>query len=429
MPREMKDSGIEWIGEIPANWRVLRGKNCLTLLDRKPREEDSIITCFRDGVVTLRSKRREDGFTISEKETGYQGINKGDLVVHGMDGFAGAIGISDSNGKGTPILNVLDSHEDKKYLVYFLRSAALKGYFLATATGIRVRSCDLRWPKLAAMPFALPSRVEQTRIADYLDYKCSQIDSLVSNIEAQIVKLDEYKKALITQTVTKGLDPNVELKDSGVEWIGEIPKRWEIYNPKYLFKQQVARAKLGQKQLTASQKYGVISQKEFMNRENQSIVPVEKDFSILKQVVPGDFVISMRSFQGGLEYSDMEGSISSAYVMVHKTNDQVENRYYKWLFKSSCYIDALQPTSNLIRDGQAMRFTNFQLVRIPLPPIDEQKDIAVYLDQKCHQIDSLKDSLIQQKKSLSDYKKTLIFDYVTGKKEVPTSWDKERSDE
>lgn len=111
--RPMKDSGIEWIGEIPANWGVLRGKVILTLLERSVMADDGVITCFRDGEVTLRSKRREEGFTISLQEIGYQGIEPGDLVVHGMDGFAGAIGISDSRGKGTPVLNVLDSTENK----------------------------------------------------------------------------------------------------------------------------------------------------------------------------------------------------------------------------------------------------------------------------------------------------------------------------
>ena len=144
MAREMKDSGIAWVGSIPQSWNIQRGKNILKILERPVKDDDGIITCFRDGEVTLRSNRREDGFTMSDKEIGYQGIDVGDLVVHGMDGFAGAIGISDSRGKATPVLNVMDSSQNKRYLMYFLRALAYKDVFMSLSTGIRVRSCDLR---------------------------------------------------------------------------------------------------------------------------------------------------------------------------------------------------------------------------------------------------------------------------------------------
>ena len=115
---EFINTEIPWIGEIPSHWRVMRGKTILTLLSRPASDDDEIITCFRDGEVTLRKNRREDGFTVSLQEIGYQGIEPGDLVVHGMDGFAGAIGISDSRGKSTPVLNVMDSAENKRFLMF-----------------------------------------------------------------------------------------------------------------------------------------------------------------------------------------------------------------------------------------------------------------------------------------------------------------------
>ena len=152
------------------------------------------------------------------------------------------------------------------------------------------------------------------------------------------------------------------------------------------------------------------------------IVTVEKDFDILKHVEAGDFVISMRSFQGGLEYSENTGSISSAYVMLRPNPSRVFNRFYKWLFKSQIYIDALCSTSNMVRDGQAMRYSNFAQVRLYVVPMDEQQEIAAYLDEKCTAIDSLiasKESLITE---LEAYKKSLIYEYVTGKKEVPESY-------
>ncbi|MCC2717936.1 restriction endonuclease subunit S [Finegoldia magna] len=199
---EMKDSGIEWIGEIPKHWEVVKGKYILNLLKRLVRDTDEVITCFRDGEVTLRSNRREDGFTFSDKEIGYQGINAGDLVVHGMDGFAGAIGISDSRGKGSPVLNVIDSSENKKYLMYYLRIMAYSDVFTALATGIRVRSVDLRWNKLANLYYPLPRNNEQNQIVDYIDKKTKLIDDYIAIKQKQLEILEEYKKSLIYEYVT-----------------------------------------------------------------------------------------------------------------------------------------------------------------------------------------------------------------------------------
>ena len=198
----MKDSGVEWIGKIPEGWEVRRGKSVLNLLGKPVLDTDEVITCFRDGEVTLRKNRREDGFTFSDKEIGYQGIDIGDLVVHGMDGFAGAIGISDSRGKASPVLIVLDSNQNKKYLMYYLRSMAYRDIFLALSTGIRVRSCDLRWNKLSLLPFLVPSLEEQNEIVDYIDSKLNHIDTLIALKQSKIEKLQEYKKSLIYEYVT-----------------------------------------------------------------------------------------------------------------------------------------------------------------------------------------------------------------------------------
>ena len=199
---EMNDSGVEWIGKIPADWDVFKGKYVLKYLQKPVKQEDDVITCFRDGEVTLRKNRREDGFTMSDKEIGYQGVDVGDLVVHGMDGFAGAIGISDSRGKASPVLNVLDSSMVKKFIMYYLRSMAYGNVFTAIATGIRVRSCDLRWNKLANLPYPVPPFEEQRQIADFLDQKCSEIDQTISEKQLQLETLAEYKKSLIYEYVT-----------------------------------------------------------------------------------------------------------------------------------------------------------------------------------------------------------------------------------
>lgn len=198
----MKQSGIPWAESIPAHWDIQKGKYTFRLLQRPVKEDDGVITCFRDGEVTLRSNRREDGFTMSAKEYGYQGIEPGDLVVHGMDGFAGSIGISDSRGKGTPVLNVLDSKYNKRYLMYYLRNMAYGDVFLALSTGIRVRSCDLGWKKLGEIRIVLPPIEEQEKIADYIDHKLDEIQNAIVNKTQQTETLKAYKSSLIYEYVT-----------------------------------------------------------------------------------------------------------------------------------------------------------------------------------------------------------------------------------
>ena len=199
---EMKDSGIQWISKMPSHWEVIRGKYILRYMQKPVRENDGVITCFRDGEVTLRSNRREDGFTMSDKEIGYQGVDVGDLVVHGMDGFAGAIGISDSRGKASPVLNVMDTKQNKRYIMYYLRSMAYSDVFVALATGIRVRSCDLRWNKLADLPYPVPNIEEQTAIVEHIDATLEKTDAVIGEKKSQIETLNEYKKSLIYEYVT-----------------------------------------------------------------------------------------------------------------------------------------------------------------------------------------------------------------------------------
>lgn len=199
---EMKDSGIQWVGEIPAHWDVEKGKYCLRYVQKPTKPDDDVITCFRDGEVTLRKNRREEGFTISLKEIGYQGIDVGDLIVHGMDGFAGSIGISDSRGKASPVLNVLDTNHNKRYIMYYLRNMAYNGVFLALATGIRVRTCDTNWGKLRELPYILPPKHEQDAIAKHIDTVLSAVDDLIKDKQNQLETLAEYKKSVIYEYVT-----------------------------------------------------------------------------------------------------------------------------------------------------------------------------------------------------------------------------------
>lgn len=198
--------------------------------------------------------------------------------------------------------------------------------------------------------------------------------------QKQIKLLKERRQIIIDRAATQGIDPHAQYKDSGTNWIPQIPKHWNLIYSKKLFAQRKDKAFPDDIQLTSSQKYGIISQTEYMKIEGRRLTVVMTGSDILKHVGAGDFVISMRSFQGGLEYSYIEGKISSAYVMLIPNKEKVYDEYFKWLFKSKSYIKALQGTSDLVRDGQALRYANFAKVYLPEIPLDEQKEIAEYID-------------------------------------------------
>lgn len=419
--REMKDSGVEWVGEIPKEWKIDKIKYHLKRNEPKNHGNAIVLSVYRDYGVIPKDSRDDNHNVTSEDTSKYKYVKKGQLVINKMKAWQGSLAVSDYNGIVSPayfIYDFTDEEYNHKYFHYLVRSC-YKEEFKRISGGIREGQWDLSPEAFANTLALLPPLVEQKYIANYLDIQCSEIDATAEDIQKEISLLEDYKKSVITEAVTKGLNPDAEMKDSGVKWIGEIPVNWQAVNPRWLFAQRKDRAKKGMEQYTASQKYGVISQKDYMNRIGGSIVTVQKDFDILKMVCEGDFVIHMRSFQGGLEYSEHTGSISSAYVMLIPQKNTGECRYFKWLFKSASYINALQSTSNLIRDGQAMRYSNFIQIIIPYPPLDEQQQIADFLDTKCSEIDAIIADKKRQRGILAEYKKSLIYEYVTGKKEVP----------
>lgn len=201
--RETKDSKIEWLGQIPKEWKCQKLKYTIFPQNRPVFSTDEIITCFRDGTVTLRKNRREDGFTVSFTEHGYQGVEIGDLVIHGMDAFAGAIGCSDSRGKTTPVVHVCTTTGNNRFFMFFLRYMAYSNIFMDFSNGIRIRSSDFRnFTKLGIFDVLVPPIAEQNEIADYLDAKCAEIDGLIAKKEQLVKELESYKKSLIYEVVT-----------------------------------------------------------------------------------------------------------------------------------------------------------------------------------------------------------------------------------
>lgn len=413
---EMKSSGVEWIGYVPLYWNILKGKYCLSLLQRPIFESDGVITCFRDGVVTLRSCRREEGFTVSLKEIGYQGIEPGDIVVHGMDGFAGAIGISDSRGKASPVLIVLDTNLCKKFVVYYLRVMAFTDVFLALSTGIRIRSCDTSWNKLKNLPYPIPPKNEQIAIANFLDTKCAEIDALKADIEKQIETLQEYKKSIITEAVTKGLDRNVEMKDSNVDYIGKYPFDWKLIKLKYVC-QKLDRHFDSDSQILICSNKGTIEL-----RTEQTLGQVSEKKDAFQGVAIGDLLIhGMDTWHGAVGISGFNGKCTK---VVHVCSSEQNKTFIAYFLKMLAIKSVYKAISMGVRENTSdfRSWVKAGSIYVTLPEIVKQKEIADYLDKKCSEIDSIIRDKKTQLNTLSLYASSLIYEYVTGKKAVPANF-------
>lgn len=429
--REMKESGVEGIGKIPLNWNVKRTKYVADAISKgngitkEQVFEDGDVQCVRYGEIY---SKYDNSFYETYSRTKIKEISSPKIIKHGDILFAGTGELIDEIGKNIVYLGkesclaggdivILSHRQDARFLNYALNSTYAQKQKSEGKAKLKV--VHITGTDIGNIRIALPPLTEQKKIADYLDGQCSEIDCVIKNIDKEIEILLDYKQSIITEAVTRGIDNEIKLKESGTPWCPFIPIHWEITNPKALFSQRFNRASIGERQLTASQEYGIVYQDEYMEMTGNRVVTVVKDFSILKHVEPGDFVISMRSFQGGLEYSELSGCISSAYVMLIPNKDRVYPPFYRWFFKSNKYINAIQSTSNLVRDGQAMRYANFIQVPLFIIPIEEQKNIADYLDAKVEKIDEVLKIKTQQIEVLKEYKKAIIYEYVTGKKEVP----------
>jgi len=229
--------------------------------------------------------------------------------------------------------------------------------------------------------------------------------------------LEERKITLIDNVVTKGINPDTPMQNISGCWMGNIPAHWRMIPSKRVFVEGKERRREGDVSATASQKYGIISQEEYMRRENRRIVVANQGLDDWKHVEPGNFVFSLRSFQGGIELCEITGCVTWHYIVL-LPQEMVCTQYFKWLLKSKSYIKALQGTSEFIRDGQDLRYSNLVKVDLPLIPLDEQKAIAEYITAEVAKIDNALPTFQKEIELLREYRTRLISDVVTGQIDV-----------
>ena len=343
-------------------------------------------------------------------------VEPGDFVLNNQQAWRGSVGVSDYRGIVSPAYLVLSLSEDivPRFGNYLFRDGAMVANYLVSSKGVGTIQRNLYWPQLKRALVFLPPTEEQLLIACFLDKKTAQIDDAIAIKELQISLLKERKQIIIQQTVTQGLDPNVPMKDSGVDWIGKIPEHWEVRRSKFVFTQRKERAWKGDVQLSATQAYGVIPQDQYEELTGKRVVKIQFHLDKRKHVERDDFVISMRSFQGGLERAWSQGCIRSSYVVL-RALDEIDPSFYGYLLKLPSYIAALQQTASFIRDGQDLNFDNFSKVDLFIPPIEEQKEIANYVSAFMKSSDEGIELLLAQIEKLKEYKTSLINSAVTGK--------------
>lgn len=415
---EYQKTELPWLTRVPSHWNWLRNKNIYAekkeiVGDRKT--EFKLLSLTKKGII-IRDVSSGKGKFPKDFDT-YKVVNPGDMVfcLFDVDETPRTVGLSNYRGMITGAYDVFGIHgiNSKYAYYYYLAFDNLKAY-KPLYSGLRK---TIPLPSFMATKIPVPPKEEQDQIVHYLDWKIAEIDRMRRGLKHQIKDLKELRLSLIDRAVTKGID-DAELKESGYSWIGMIPKHWNMEYSKHFFSLRKEKAYIEDEQLTSSQQYGIISQQEYMEREGRRLTVVLTGDDILKHVSVGDFVISMRSFQGGIEYSKVSGKISSAYVMLIPDHKYVNDEYYKWLFKSPSYIKALQGTSDLVRDGQALRYSNFAKVYLPGVPLDEQKRIADYLDKKTPIIDETIERLRKEIDLLEELRTKIIADVVTGQMDV-----------
>lgn len=432
-----KDSGIAWIGEIPEHWCLALVKS---IFNRRTKKNNPILTEERLSLsiekgVTLYSEKTTNLDRFKEDFTQYQIAYPNDIVLNSMNMIVGAIGISHYLGCVSPVYYVItpkDKNINVKYYGYLLNNFRIRNLYHALGEGIyaidrgegRINTCRLKvsYDKFGSIIIPIPSINEQQSIAAYLDQKCGEIDELITLQEEMITKLQSYKQSVITEAVTKGLDKNVPLKDSGIEWIGEIPEHWKVAKIKSFY--NVILGKMVERNNdsnTGDENYLCAANIKWNGVDTEInkkmyFSDIEKEKYLLQY---NDVLI----MEGGMAGTAClyKNEFSPCYVQnsvnVCRAKKDFNNKFlYYWMYVPyyNGYIDAICNKATI------RHYTKEKVQNTPIliSSLVEQQSIADYLDKKCSEIDELISIKQQKIEKLKEYKKSLIFECVTGKRKV-----------
>ena len=419
MAREMKDSGIQWIGEIPSDWKLNRIQYCLLEIKDKnlPIQTSQVLSLVKDKGVMLYEDKGNIGNKAKENITDYKLAYPNTLIVNSMNILIGSVGISNYFGCVSPVYYVFKETDnvELRFINYIFNTRELQTELRKYANGIleirlRVSADDIFKRKIS-----LPSIYEQKKIANYLDIKSNETDSLVSDIQSQIDILEDYKKSIITEAVTKGLHLNVEMKDSGIGGIGKVPKDWKITRFKY-----VGIIKSNLVNVNLYQEYPQISPDN-----------IAKDSGVLLgyNTVAEAGVISDNHlfYKGQILYSKIRPKLNKVTIApfdglcsadMYPIETQEYTRFILYMMLSQYFLNQVALVTEDRVKMPKINKEELGEIKVVFPIRNIQKEIVKYLDQKCLEIDAVIEDKKKQLEVLEQYKKSCIYEYVTGKKEA-----------
>ncbi len=432
MARAMKDSGIAWIGEIPAEWKVVPVKTFIRWKSEKNHGDAQVLSLYRDFGVIPKDSRNDNHNVTSLDTSGYKYVEVGDLVINKMKAWQGSIAVSDYEGIISPayhVCEIIGNGVCGQYLHYLLRNPSYLPEYMRLSTGMRVGQWDLGFDDFKNIPIIVPSIAEQKKIVNFLSLECARIDAVIEQTRASIEEYKKLKQAVITQAVTKGIRPNRPMKDSGIEWIGTMPRDWDTVPFRHALHERNEKNSPVQstERLSLSIDLGVTLYAE----KTTNLDRFKDDFEQYKIACSGDLVMnSMNMIVGASGVSPYFGCVSPAYYTFYDdSEDHVTAKYCEYIFRSKTMLRVLYSLGKgiyaIVRGDDRVNTCRLKVsredlrsVQIPLPTESEQREIVAYLDRKSEEIDALIVKKEALEKDLESYKKALIFEYVTGKKRV-----------
>ena len=409
-----KSSNIEWIGNVPADWKVVRLKRMAALRTERRTDIPEDLTyigledvesgtgCYKP---TPTDSRQVEGSTVGV-------FSKGDVLYGKLRPYLRKVIVAENDGVCSTEFLALKPHKaTASWIHQWLLSHEVTQQIESGCAGAKMPRAD--WEHVGSMHVPLPEAEEQELIISTLESENTRINALIAQKARFVELLKEKRQALITHAVTKGINHEVKMKDSGECWLGEIPGHWDIVPSKRLFSESKQRALDDDEHLSATQKYGVIPLAEFEQLEGRQVTKAVKNLEQRKHVEVDNFVISMRSFEGGIERVKARGCVRSSYVALI-AGEKAHIGFFSYLFKSSAYIQGLQATASFIRDGQDLSFNNFCQVKLPCPSIDEQSQIADFLDRAISRLDLLSEKTQRSIDLLKERRSAFITAAVTG---------------
>lgn len=420
--RQMKDSGIEWIGEIPESWKVLFAFQCFSQVkDKNEGLSETNLLSLSYGKLKRKSMDTTEGL-LPESFESYNIIEAGDIVLRltdlQNDHTSLRVGLSKERGIITSAYVTLRNYSKNvpKYLYYYLHSYDIAKGFYGMGAGVRQ---GLNWEGLKHLKVLAPTSQEQHLISAYLDRQCGLIDSVIEKTKASIEEYKKLRQAVITQAVTKGVRGDRAMKDSGIEWIGEIPEEWEVTRIKNIFSLRDERNSLPLEEVNLISLYtdkGVLQHSDIEKTTGNKASNADG----YKLVYENDIVVNIiLCWMGAIGRSAYNGVTSPAYD-IYVPSDKIECEYYHHYFRTSGFSgDCFKRGRGIMLMRWRTYSDQFRDIRVPCPPIEEQREILAYLNKKSSEIDSLITKKEHFLTELDSYKKSLIYEYVTGKKEVP----------